>query len=240
MCLYITKRCFMTLVIGEVWLHAPQDPFCSHQPFQHCWWCHGAVDLGALGVMCWVCWAWDTSQEMSMRWRLLQAAACSAPQPPSVQGCGTLVLGERKGKFVVSPACKGHSVCVAVSTARLHFHCALLLVSLSSGGGAPPLAREAGGVLPLNLLLLLRLHTLLPVVPALLPAARHPCPCMGPPAWHLDRSGQQRGAAPLLPRPGIPPPAVTQTRSGAACAGRTNVLELGRGRQDTNCPKVLC
>lgn len=178
MCLYITKCCFTTSVICEMWPRASQDLFCSRQPFQHPWWCRGAVDLGAPGVICWVCWAQATSQEMSVRPGLLQAAACSASQPPPAQGHGALVLGGRKGKSVVSPACKGHSVCVAVSTARLHFRRALLLISSSGDAGE---AREAGGVLPLNLLLLLLPRTLLPVVPAVLPAAGHPCPCMGLP-----------------------------------------------------------
>lgn len=136
---------------------------------------------GHLGLICWACWARATSQEMSVRRRLLQSAACSAPQPPSAQGCGVLVFGERKGKSVVSSACKGHGVCVAVITAQLRFHFAPLLISLSGGGGAPPLAREAGGVLPLNLLLLLLPPMLFPVVPAVLPAAGNPCPCMESP-----------------------------------------------------------
>lgn len=47
-----------------MWLHAPLDPFCSCQPFQHRWWCHGAVDFGALKVMFVVCRSQATSQEI--------------------------------------------------------------------------------------------------------------------------------------------------------------------------------
>lgn len=158
----------MTLVIGETWLRASRDPFCSCQLFQHRWCCGdlGALGVGVLGTL--------GPGHLSGDERVVEASSiccllCTAPQPPSTQGCGVLVLVERKGKSVVSCACKGPRGCVAVITAQLHFHRALLLISLSGGGGAPPLAREAGGVLPLNLLLLLLLPTLFPVV---LPSSR--------------------------------------------------------------------
>lgn len=37
-CLYITKCCFMTLFMGEIWLCAPQGLLCSCQQFPRCWW----------------------------------------------------------------------------------------------------------------------------------------------------------------------------------------------------------
>lgn len=135
-----------------------------------------------------MCWTWATFQERSTEWRLLQAAACSIPQPPSIQGPGTLRLGERKGKSVVSPACKGHGECSSGHHSAILNITVLLLISFSGGKReAPLLAQEAGGILSLNLPVLLLPHTLLPVVPEVLPAAAHPCPCMGPlccPAWH--------------------------------------------------------
>lgn len=189
MCLYTTKFCFMTLVIGEMWLHAPLDPFCSCQPFQHRWWCLGAVAFGALKVTFVVCRSQATSQEIRVWWRLLQATACSAPQPPSAQGCGALVRGERKGKSMVSPTRKGHSVCVEVSTTRLRFHRALLLMLLSGGGGAPPLAWDAGG------------GPAPKPSPAAAPAHASPCgPCIPACCWaSLSLQG-----TPILSLPGIP------------------------------------
>lgn len=134
----------MTLFMGEMWLYAPQGLLCSCQQFPHCWWsCRFGGTWGdVLGVLGLSHLSGDerAAEEASLGCCLLCAAASIHP------GTRCALFGGKKGKSMVSPACKVCvCVCVAVGTAQLVFHHALLLILLPGSGGAPPLARQAGG-----------------------------------------------------------------------------------------------